>query len=245
MKMPIVQSLKLALLLFSGSVLLWDLYSTDRAYGRAAISDLSILVKPPQTSQRQSLFAKPVFSLLPQAIGSQSDHIQAKQISAPEQEARVNLCVDLPDWQRPSEQTQRKQLEQMERYDGFLQEETLESLVKDWWTYEAFSFTTYGLSARTDPHYLSGIWTALEHIWGCYEGEEPEQINNGDLAELWLINHQLVDLQWQNNQYVVTVEPSTRGLQMLMFERRENYETLPVVIVTADGQEVASMSGDW
>jgi hypothetical protein len=184
-------------------------------------------------------------STLPQEIGHQSHPVRDKQTPGTEAGARFNLCVDLPDWQRPSEQTQRKQLEQMERYTDFLQDETLEGLVKDWWTHEAFSFTTYGLSARTDPHYLSGIWTALEHIWGCYEGEEPRQINQGDLAELWLINHRLMDVQWQDNQYIVTVEPGSRGLQMLMFERRENFEDLPVVVMTADGQAVAVMSGDW
>ncbi len=133
----------------------------------------------------------------------------------------------------------------MGRYQEGLQDETLISLAKDWWAHEAFSFTTYGLSARTDPHYLSGVWTALDHIWDCYEGDQSQRINAGDLAELWLIHHELVNVQWRDNQYVVTVEPSSSGLQMLLFERQENYENLPIVMMAVAGEEIAVMSGDW
>ena len=168
-----------------------------------------------------------------------------KQTTSAEPSIPVTVCVDLPDWQRPSEQTQRKRLEQMERYQGLLEDETLVSLAKDWWTHEIFSFTTYGLSARTDPHYLSGIWTALDDIWSCYEGEQPRQINDGALAELWLVNHRLVDLTWQDQQYVITVERNQQGLQLLHFPRSERYDALPVVVVTQAGAEVSVMSGDW
>lgn len=248
LKLP---SLKLTLLLISSFVLAGGgLYSVDRAYGQGEGSDQQHLPKAtanidgiipspkllaPELSAVKGVLLSPLESNRPQEQLSQ----ELAQVTP------VNLCVDLPDWQRPSEQTQRKQLERMERYQGLSQDETLISLVKGWWTHEAFSFTTYGLSARTDPHYLSGIWTALDHIWDCYEGEQPQQINAGELAELWLMNHQLVSIQWQDNQYLVTVEPSSSGLQMLLFERQERYDTLPVVIRTAVGEEIAVMSGDW
>jgi hypothetical protein len=171
--------------------------------------------------------------------------LNQKQENGAEPSVSTTLCVNLPEWQRPSEQTQRKRLSEMGRYDGFLQDETLISLAKDWWTHEVFSFTTYGLSARTDPHYLSGIWTALDEIWDCYEGEQPQHINSGELAELWLIHHRLVAITWHNNQYVVTVEPDGRGLQLVQFSRQENYDALPVVVMTSAGEEIAVMSGDW
>lgn len=160
-------------------------------------------------------------------------------------EIPVDLCVNLPDWQRPPSHVQTKQLEAMPRYGAALAEEPLAEVVKAWWSHQVFSFTTYGLSARTDPLYLSGIWTAMDDTWNCYNGEQPERINNGDLAEVWLIHHQLLGLQWQDNQYVMLVEPTPSGLQLLQFPRREQNQSLPLTLVTAAGEVLAVMAGDW
>jgi hypothetical protein len=157
----------------------------------------------------------------------------------------ATVCVNLSDWQRPSEIAQAKQLESMPEYAGALQSDPLADIAKAWWGHEIFSFTTYGLSARTEPLYFSGLWTALDNIWDCYDGDQAEQINQGNLAEIWLLNHQLVGLSWQDDQYIVTVEPRDQGLQLVQFPRQENGQTLPLHIVTTTGQELAVMSGDW
>lgn len=157
----------------------------------------------------------------------------------------ANICVDLPDWQRPSELAQMKQLEAMPAYGAAIDDDPLAEMVKTWWSHNIFSFTTYGLSARTDPIYLSGIWTAVDDIWDCYSANQPEQINQGELAELWLLHHRLVGLTWQDGQYLATVEPSNTGLQLVQFPRRESSQGLPLSIVTTTGQALAVMSGDW
>jgi len=242
MKIRRFQPLKLTPLLMSSALVLGGLYSVDQAHGRGgtAPGESPVAIDPGPQPRLPSA----------QTLGNQRSQLLLADLDgAPErpqlQRPEITVCVDLPDWQRPSEQTQRKRLEQMPRYNGLLEDETLVSLAKDWWTHEAFSFTTYGLSARTDPHYLSGIWTALDQIWDCYGGEQPQQINAGELAELWLINHRLVELQWQDNQYVIIVEPSSSGLQLLQFARQDNAAALPVTMLTAAGQEVAVMVGDW
>jgi hypothetical protein len=89
------------------------------------------------------------------------------------------------------------------------------------------------------------VWTALEDTWDCYSGDQPEQINQGELAELWLLNHRLVSMAWQDSQYVVTVEPVGTGLQLVQFPRQESSQPLPLTIVTTTGQTLAVMSGDW
>ncbi len=157
----------------------------------------------------------------------------------------ADICVNLPDWQRPSDLAQMKQLESMPTYGTALQSDPLAEMVKTWWSHEIFSFTTYGLSARTDPLYLSGVWTALDNTWDCYSGNQPEQINQGELAEMWLLHHRLVGLVWQDDQYLVTVEPTDTGLQLVQFPRREHSQGLPLNIVTTTGQVLAVMSGDW
>ncbi|MBE9158592.1 hypothetical protein IQ265_17390 [Nodosilinea sp. LEGE 06152] len=157
----------------------------------------------------------------------------------------ANICVNLPDWQRPSDLAQIKQLEAMPTYGAAIQSDPLAELAKTWWSHDIFSFTTYGLSARTDPLYLSGVWTAIDDIWDCYSGDQPEQINQGELAEMWLLHHRLVGLVWQDDQYLATVEPTDTGLQLVQFPRRESSQGLPLNIVTTTGQVLAVMSGDW
>nr|WP_255527002.1 hypothetical protein [Nodosilinea sp. LEGE 07088] len=160
-------------------------------------------------------------------------------------EIETAICVNLPDWQRPSESAQAKQLESMPQYAEALQSDPLAEMAKAWWSHDIFSFTTYGLSARTEPLYFSGVWTALDHIWDCYGDDQAEQINQGNLAEIWLLNHQFVGLAWRDDQYTITVEPRDQGLQLVQFRRQENSQTLPLQIVTTTGQELTVMSGDW
>lgn len=157
----------------------------------------------------------------------------------------ATVCANLPEWERPSEIAQTKQLEAMPYYGEVLDTDPMAELAKIWWNHEIFVFTTYGLSARTDPLYFSGVWTAMDDIWDCYSGDQPEQINQGELAEMWLLHHRLVNLEWQDDQYLVTVEPMGTGLQLVQFPRRESGQTLPLSIVSTTGQALAVMSGDW
>lgn len=157
----------------------------------------------------------------------------------------ATVCAHLPEWERPSEIAQTKQLEAMPYYGEVLDTDPMAELAKTWWNHEIFVFTTYGLSARTDPLYLSGIWTAMDDLWDCYSGDQPEQINQGELAEMWLLHHRLVSLEWQDDQYLATVEPMGAGLQLVQFPRRESGQTLPLSIVSTTGQALAVMSGDW
>lgn len=157
----------------------------------------------------------------------------------------ATVCANLPEWERPSAIAQTKQLEAMPYYGEVLDTDPMAELAKAWWNHEIFVFTTYGLSARTDPLYLSGVWTAMDDIWDCYSGDRPEQINQGELAEMWLLHHRLVSLEWQDSQYLVTVEPVGSGLQLVQFPRRESGQTLPLSIVSTTGQALAVMSGDW
>lgn len=179
------------------------------------------------------------------SLGQLMAQVPAEVGSTPVGSVSADICLSLPDWQRPSEVAQAKQLEAMPHYGVAIQADPLADMAKTWWSHEFFSFTTYGLSARTDPLYLSGVWTAIDDTWDCYSGEQPEQINRGDLAELWLLHHRLVGLEWQDDQYVATVEPSNTGLQLVQFLRQDSAQELPISIVTTTGQALAVMSGDW
>lgn len=157
----------------------------------------------------------------------------------------VDLCLDLPAWQRPSPQLQEKALRALPDYGLFLEDESLSTTLKAWWNHQIFSFTTYGLSARTPPLYFSGLWTALEATWSCYEGEQPERFAQGQLAELWLIQHRLLSIEWRDQQYMVTVEPGQSGLQLVQFPRQEDAVTLPISLISVTGEKLPVLSGDW
>lgn len=156
-----------------------------------------------------------------------------------------DVCSNIPDWERPDWATQMATLESNPRYSGGLDEEPLQSLSEKFWNESVITFTTYGLSARTEPIYFSGVWTAIEAMDTCYEGDRPDAINQGQLAEVWLIGHRIVSIEWSGDQYQITVEPTSQGLQSVQFERLEALETLPIMVVETDGTEVAFASGDW
>jgi hypothetical protein len=156
------------------------------------------------------------------------------------------ICSDRANWQRPSLQEQEKQLGTDPRYADALQVDPLKRLSQDFWRHEVLSFTTYGLSARMEPINLSGLWSVADQIWeDCYGGDAPEQINAGALAEAWLMNYRLVDLQWQDGQYTLVVEPASAGVQVVQFERVEHNAELPLMVVQANGQVVEVLSADW
>lgn len=156
-----------------------------------------------------------------------------------------DLCGELPDWERPSLAEQTAALMDNPRYGTELETDPLKELFEKFWHESLITFTTYGLSARTEPVYLSGVWTGIEAMSACYEGDRPTAINTGDLAEMWLIGYQVVDFVWTGDRYQVTVEPTTTGLRFIQFERVESSEDLPIVVLEAGGEELTVAAGDW
>ena len=216
------------------------------SFGAGSVGLVTALNQPAQSFSPSPMHGNLVSAdVAGAALGQLMAQVHAEMQSAPGGSISADICLSLPDWQRPSELAQAKQLETMPRYGVAFQADPLADMAKTWWSHDFFSFTTYGLSARTDPLYFSGVWTAIDHIWDCYGGEQPEQINRGDLAELWLLHHRLVGLEWQDDQYVATVEPANTGLQVVQFSRQESAQALPLSIVTTTGQALAVMSGDW
>lgn len=166
--------------------------------------------------------------------------VQAKDLVS------YQVCDAIADWQRPDSAQQRDQLKTIPRYTEALADGSLQPLADEFFVRDVISFTTYGLSARVEPIYLSGLWTHLDDLWTCYEDETvPAQINNGDLGELWLLEHRLVELTWQGDEYVVTVEPTPTGASLVQFSRQETLDQLPLRIETTEGQPVTVTSGDF
>ncbi|MEL7315070.1 MAG: hypothetical protein AAFN08_08975 [Cyanobacteria bacterium J06559_3] len=176
---------------------------------------------------------------------AQSAIAPAPAIDTASQTVNFEVCSDLPDWERPDLDTQTETLTSNPRYSDSLDVEPLQGLAEKFWNESIITFTTYGLSARTEPINLSGVWTAIDAMEPCYQGDRPEAINQGQLGEIWLIGHRIIAIEWSGDQYQVVVEPTQKGLQAIQFDRLETNETLPIVVVETDGTEVTVASGDW
>lgn len=156
------------------------------------------------------------------------------------------VCSEANDWQRPSQDQQQKQLASNERYSALLQDKDFQQLANQFWQHDVLSFTTYGLSARMEPINLSGLWSVADDVWAsCYSHDEGTAINEGTLAEAWLLHHHVVDLQWQDDHYIMVVEPETQGMQVVQFPRRESEADLPLTVVTTQGVVVEHHDADW
>ncbi|RZM74433.1 hypothetical protein [Leptolyngbya iicbica] len=175
----------------------------------------------------------------------QSGPTQVAIATAPPTAIAYDICGEIDDWQRPSLEEQTTALQENPRYGEALATEPLQSLFEKFWHESLITFTTYGLSARTEPIYLSGVWTGIDEMSACYEGDRPTAINAGERAEMWLIGYQVVDFTWTGDQYQMTVEPTTTGLRFLQFERVESAATLPLVVLENTGATLTVATGDW
>lgn len=156
------------------------------------------------------------------------------------------VCSEAANWQRPTVEQQQKQLTTDERYGELVNDKDFQELAQDLWHHHILSFTTYGLSARMEPINLSGLWSVADDIWNhCYSQGEGASINEGTLAEAWLMNYQVVDLQWQADRYVMFVEPSSQGMQVVQFARKEREPELPLTITTSQGVVIDHYDADW
>ncbi|MEM8505477.1 MAG: hypothetical protein AAF716_20280 [Cyanobacteria bacterium P01_D01_bin.1] len=173
----------------------------------------------------------------------------SEALSAETTDVEFEICAAVDSWQRPSDAEQAKQLGEDSRYATALDSDDSENSLKmassQFWDHQVISFTTYGLSARMEPVNLSGLWTVEDQLLGCYEPEATMAINEGDRAEAWLLNQQITSLEWDGTSYVMTVEPSSTGMQVVQFNRMDSSASLPLTVVTDSGLAIEVASGDW
>lgn len=183
----------------------------------------------------------------PQASSSAVPVVETSAGEVAQADATVSydICADLATWVRPEFAVQQQTVLQDPRYSQSLGQEPLRTLSEQFWMQSIITFTTYGLSARVEPMNFSGVWTATAQLEPCYGGDRPVAINQGDWAEVWIIGHRLAGIEWSNGQYLLTVEPTTQGLQVVQFERQETQSPLALAAVTPEGTVVSSISGDW
>lgn len=176
---------------------------------------------------------------------SGSQEAVAQEVSENSSAVEFETCAAVADWQRPNAEEQSKHLEKDARYAMAIEDDSSKAASSQFWDRQVVSFTTYGLSARMEPVNLTGLWTVDAEMQNCYTPETTQAINEGDRAEAWLLNHRIKSLVWEGDRYVMTVEPTATGMQVVQFERDEQMAALPLEVVTTDGKAIAVTSGDW
>ena len=78
-----------------------------------------------------------------------------------------------------------------------------------------------------------------------YTEDERNAINEGGLAEAWVMHHRVVKRRWENDRYVMVVTPQPQGMQVVQFARHEAEAELPLEVITPQGVAIEHRSGDW
>lgn len=145
-------------------------------------------------------------------------------------------CGELKNWQRPTLPEQTANIKSSPRYQQ-IDSVTLKSQLSTLQNQQIFVLTNYGLSALTDRLSLIGINSISEEVYqSCYPFLQIQKLNQGAIAELWLINHQVQKITWHNNSYLITVKPTKTGIKFVQFERQERLAKLPLQIVDPQGK---------
>ncbi|MFB8788085.1 MAG: hypothetical protein U7123_04390 [Potamolinea sp.] len=152
-------------------------------------------------------------------------------------EVQFQVCSESQTWVRPNEAEQEARLNSLSRYAN------REYRQSKFWTDNIFLFTSYGLAARHEPVYISGLWKIGDEALKCYQSEGiTQKINSGQIAEIWLLQHKVKKIEWQNGRYVMVVAPVQKGAQFINFSRVERQYPLNIKVVSENGTELANLT---
>jgi hypothetical protein len=160
---------------------------------------------------------------IPQGIAT----ISSKNIATSSGKAiAFEVCSTSPVWVRPTNKAQMQQIQSTGRYADAKTNQEIQNLIQQFWTRNVILFGSYGLSARIEPIYLSGLWTIPNTIDSisnkCYASRQRIlDLNSGKTAEVWLLLYKVRSVKWLGNRYVMVVQPVSQGVQFIQFARVE------------------------
>lgn len=164
-----------------------------------------------------------------------SNHLPNTQAQS-RRRIQFQICSESQSWVRPTEAEHIARLKSLPRYAGH-------EVNSRFWTDNIFLFTSYGLSARHEPIFMSGLWTIEDSAFQCYNPQGISQkINSGELAEVLLLQHKVKKVEWQDNHYIMVVYPVEKGVQFIQFPRVERQFPLILKVVAENETELATLS---
>ena len=139
------------------------------------------------------------------------------------------ICAESTTWSRPSPEVQAKVWND-ERYRDFAPRAYE-------WTH---NFLVIGVPESLSGHFglfqLSGLWTAEAARFNNCNSDQNHPRNGYEWIEVWVLLHRVVQITHDNNTYTITVEPTGRGFQSVLFRRLN--QSVVLRFVTPDGKEL-------
>lgn len=156
------------------------------------------------------------------------------------QESLFLVCAESVNWVRPSEEEQRREWWENPRYVT-QDPQTLEH-IRYPWTHN-FIMHYGGASPQYDLVNLTGIWAATDITWHCEDFWRESRLGTGAgpgleiWAEIWALGYRVDTIKHLGTNYVVVVEPTNSGFQVVDFQRPSAI-SLNFTFVTPEGQVV-------
>lgn len=153
------------------------------------------------------------------------------------------VCSASPAWVRPTTKAQMQHIQSTRRYSDAKSDRDIQNLIQQFWTRNVILFGSYGISARVEPIYLSGLWTipnTFDSISNkCYSSmQQIVELNSGKKAEVWLLLHKVRSMKWLDSRYVMVVQTAKQGVQFIQFARVEQQAIPSLQVITEDGREL-------
>ena len=140
--------------------------------------------------------------------GQQATRPSIDQVRTEGEAIPVELCGTWASWQRPSLEEQREKWWSDTRYSGLSQ-----GILVAYWQ-GAFFFDYENASGSYDTVNLSGLRTLPAEVQrGCLDPAVQDSVLKLEIAELWVLDHQVQTIMAIEDDYVIQVGPSIGTIQ--------------------------------
>ena len=137
------------------------------------------------------------------------------------------VCAESTTWTRPSAEVQAK-IWKDARYGN-------DARTAYDWTHDCLVSDPESASIPYHMENISGLWTARTNPGECHSADKPHR-SGFEWIEVWVLLHRVVQITHDNNTYTITVEPTGRGFQSVLFRRLN--PSVVLRFVTPDGKEL-------
>jgi len=147
------------------------------------------------------------------------------------QSVPFEVCGESTTWTRPAEAEQKAKQWDSGRYSGLDR-----AVIRIPWEH-AF-FVSYGnASGEYDLINLSGLWTLGADVRArCLEPAAQDAVLKLEVAEVWVLLHQVKSVRREGTEYTIVVAPADQGVQFVRFARPEPPSPLTLRFVDERGQ---------
>lgn len=170
--------------------------------------------------------------------------------SSTKKSVSFEVCGESKNWVRPTLKQQLKHLKILPEFTPDSETNVKSNLLKGHlelvWKNPIISFDNYGLALLREVWHYSGMWTLPKStIARCLQDDKVLKVRDGKIAWIFLLQYKVQNVKWQNSHYVLEVEPTQTGLQVIQFNRRDGQSLLPLKVIDKNGRNLNFSNRGW